>query len=168
MTDLLDEARFAIECLGESIHRLKDEPAYKKGSLADIAHRLVKEVERLEKHAAFGKRMLTIIESMTAPEVREGDPVDGYIRMYEKQKADIERMVKEVERLRKRLIRCEDAMNTHYCDSSDWSKVDTYLCDYPIYADPALAAEEAKDNAFSKAVNEAEDRRKAAAEARGE
>lgn len=41
--------------------------------------------------AKFGQTMLTMLEGMTAPEIREGeDPVDGYIRVYERQKVEIE------------------------------------------------------------------------------
>lgn len=73
----------------------------------------------------------------------------------------------KIERLRNRLIQSEDAMNTLYSDTNDDSGVVAYLCEHPIPADPALAAEEAKNEAESRAINEAEDLRRAAAEAAG-
>jgi len=67
--------------------------------------RLAAEVERLEwekselaRDAAAGKMLLTAIEGMVQPEVQDGDPVEGYIRVYERQKAEIERLRAEIDR----------------------------------------------------------------------
>lgn len=75
--------------------------------MACTCNQLQKKVDRLQaelpeqqKYAVVGKQLLTMIEGMTAPEIREGDPVDGYIRVYEKQKAEIGQLQANVAKLR--------------------------------------------------------------------
>ena len=63
--------------------------------VADTLCMAAEEIERLrldQKYAVAGKQLLQMIEGMCHPEIREGDPVDGYIRVYLRQKAEIERL----------------------------------------------------------------------------
>ncbi len=85
------------------ISRLRDHIATKPPTKAgrrmfEAIQTVLREIERLRKDlrhqapvAKVGQTMMNMLEGMTAPEIREGeDPVDGYIRVYERQKAEIE------------------------------------------------------------------------------
>ncbi len=79
---------------------------------------VLREIERLrtafEKQvpaARLGQVMLTVLEGMAAPEIREGaDVVDGYICVYEKQRDQIDRFKTEVERLQTELLDTQNAV----------------------------------------------------------
>ncbi len=59
----------------------------------ELANTKIKETE---KYAVAGKGLIEVIQGMCEPEVREGDPVDGYIQVYLRQKAEVERLRREL------------------------------------------------------------------------
>ena len=102
------------------------EEAYGEYILAADVARAVRaeqqaEIEQLridQKYAVAGKKLLHAIQGMCEPEVREGDPVDGYIRVYLRQKAEIERLRQENDEVRTAIACAADLMNTWARESS--------------------------------------------------
>lgn len=74
--------------------------AWFRGRIADLEDELElaeNKIKKLQKYAVAGKGLIEVIQGMCEPETREGDPVDGYIQVYSRQKAEIEQLKEELE-----------------------------------------------------------------------
>jgi len=69
--------------------------AWFRGRITDLENELELANGKIkcdQKYAVAGKGLLQVIRGMCEPEVREGDPVDGYIQVYLRQKTEVEQL----------------------------------------------------------------------------